>query len=55
MSNEDIIEMVCDWAAMSQEFKNSLQNFIDAKVDKVYKFSNKQKTLINKVSEEFES
>ena len=53
MNNEDIVEMVCDWAAMSQEFNNGLKEFADKKIDIKYKFTNKQKVLIYKLIKEF--
>ena len=55
MTDEDIVEMVCDWVSMSQEFNNSLKEFANKKIDKQYKFSDNQKNLIYKLIEEFES
>ena len=53
MNNEDIVEMVCDWAAMSQEFNNGLKEFADKKIDIKYKFTNKQTELIYQLIKEF--
>ena len=50
MSNEDIIEMVCDWAAMSQEFKNSLSLWIHKHATR-REFTDDQIELINKVGD----
>lgn len=46
MTDTDIAEMVADWAAMSQEKKDSLKGWADNVVGKKYKFSDEQKELI---------
>jgi len=50
MSNEDLIEMVCDWAAMSQEFKNSLKLWIHKHATR-REFTDEQIELINSVGD----
>ena len=54
MSTSDIIEMVCDWAAMSQELKNSLRQFANKRISEVYKFNESQQQLIYKLINHFE-
>ena len=54
MSISDIVEMVCDWAAMSQELKNSLRQFASKQIPKVYKFNESQQQLIYKLINHFE-
>lgn len=40
MSDMDLIEMVCDWAAMGQEFgEDSVKQFADRVLNKKYKFN----------------
>lgn len=50
IGNEDIIEMVCDWAAMSQEFNNSLKLWIHKHATRK-EFTDAQIELINKVGD----
>jgi len=46
MTTEDIIEMVADWASMSQELNNSLRAWTDKVVGSKFKFNDRQKELI---------
>jgi len=52
MSDLDIIEMVADWTAMSQEFKQnngSAKVWADKNIDKKWKFNKEKKVFIYKV------
>jgi len=49
MSELDILEMVCDWTAMSQELKlnnGSCMNWARVNIDRKWKFSKSKKELI---------
>jgi hypothetical protein len=46
MNALDIAEMVCDWAAMSQELDTSLKDWADKNVNKKWKFTNAQTKFI---------
>ena len=46
MPDDDIAEMVCDWAAMSQELGDSLKGWADKNVNKRWKFTSEQVKLI---------
>ncbi len=46
MPEVDLAEMVCDWAAMSQELGDSLTGWADKNIGKRWKFSDKQVDLI---------
>jgi len=48
MSNEDLIEMVCDWAAMSQELGTNLELWIHKNATKA-KYTDNQIKLIQNV------
>jgi hypothetical protein len=54
MSNEDIAEMIADWAAMSQELNNSLKEFTNKSLTTKYNFTKEQTELINKLVNLFE-
>lgn len=45
MSIIDIIEMVCDWGAMSLEFKSSLMDYVNNKAFKQWKWDSLRKKL----------
>jgi hypothetical protein len=47
MSNMDIAEMVCDWAAMSREQGSGLKDWFDQNLDVRWKFGKDQIELIN--------
>jgi len=46
MPSMDIMEMVCDWHAMSQEFGGSTKEWADKNVGSKWKFNKEQKELI---------
>lgn len=46
MSNRDIIEMVCDWTAMSQEFGDDVTEWADKCIKDKYEFTTRQIKLI---------
>lgn len=50
MSNEALAEMICDYAAMSQEFNNDLLDWINKNTFTKYKWTGKQKKFILKVA-----
>lgn len=52
MSDEDIIEMCCDWASVGAEKGNSPQSWFKLKKDKKFKFSKEQEELITNTLEE---
>lgn len=54
MTYEDIIEMVCDWGAMSLEFGDSVVKFKDEKAYPKYNFTDNQKAVIDFLCEEIE-
>lgn len=49
MSDLDIVEMVADWAAMSQEKGNKLQDWVDENLDKRWEFDEDKKKFIYKI------
>ncbi len=51
MSKEDMVEMACDWAAMSNEYNQSLKDWVDQNIDKKWNFSFDNKQFIYKVVE----
>ena len=51
MSKEDMVEMVCDWDAMSQEYKQSLKKWVDENIDRKWKFDKKNKKFIYEIVE----
>lgn len=55
MPDTDIAEMICDWAAMSQELGTSLRSWVDKQVNERWKFTPKQVNLIYELSEAFET
>ena len=50
----DLIEMVCDWGAMSLEFQNSLVEFKEQKAYPKYDFTDEQKAFIDFLCNEIE-
>ncbi len=54
MSDEDIAEMVADWAAMSQELGTGLKSWADEKIGKKWKFTKEQSELIYRLIDIFE-
>ena len=50
----DLIEMVCDWGAMSFEFKNSLVELKEQKAYPKYDFTDEQKAFIDFLCNEIE-
>lgn len=55
MGKLDIAEMVCDWAAMSQEKGTSLWDWIKKSVNKRWKFTPSQVSMIEEIAEVFET
>lgn len=49
MTNADIIEMVCDWYAMSQEFNSSIDEWVSYVVPRRYAFGNKIPYILNTI------
>jgi hypothetical protein len=54
MPELSVVEMVCDWAAMSQEKGTSLREWADNNVNKRWKFTLEQVKLINELVNVFE-
>lgn len=46
MPEMDLAEMVCDWAAMSKEFGDSLKGWADKNINKKWKFNKRQNKII---------
>lgn len=51
MSEEDMVEMVCDWNSMSQEYNQSLKKWVDENIDRKWKFNKKNKKFIYEIVE----
>ena len=51
MSNLDLLEMLADWMAVSQEYKTNCKEFVKNNIgdDKRWTFSEEQKTKINRI------
>lgn len=49
MNDIDIAEMVCDWAAVGEERKNTVRSWADKNIDVRWKFTDKQIKLINEL------
>ena len=47
MKTEDLIEMCCDWGAMSLEFGDSVVDFKENKAYNKYKFTDSQRVIID--------
>lgn len=47
MKTEDLIEMCCDWGAMSLEFRDSVVEFKENKAYNKYEFTDSQKAIID--------
>jgi hypothetical protein len=54
MKQIDVIDMVCDWGAMSLEFGDSLIAFKNDKAYPKYNFTDDQKAVIDFLCEEIE-
>lgn len=55
MKYEDLLEMCCDWGAMSLEFGDSVVKFKEEKAYPRYNFTDNQKTFIDFVCNEIET
>lgn len=55
MSEEDLAEMVADWAAMSQELGTGLKKWADDTISKKWKFSKEQNDFIYSLIDIFEN
>ena len=54
MKQIDVVDMCCDWGAMSLEFDNSLVDFKEEKAYPKYNFTDDQKALVDFLCEEIE-
>lgn len=55
MSDIEIVEMVCDWTAIAQEMGNkSCKGWVDANIDKKWKFSSTRKDFVYRVIDEID-
>ncbi len=56
MSNLDLLEMLADWVAISQEYKTDCKEFVKNNIgeDKRWPFSEEQKTKIDKIMDTLE-
>lgn len=54
MEDVDIVEMVCDWGAMSLEFGDSLVDYKNEKAYSRFKFTDEQKCIIDFLCDEIQ-
>ena len=55
MQDLDMVEMVCDWTAMAQEFgKNSAKEYVDLNLDNKWHFSLEKKQFIYETIQELD-
>lgn len=54
MKHEDLLEMCCDWGAMSYEFGDSVVDFMNTKAYPKYAFTDNQKAFIDFICEKID-